>query len=851
MKFFGKVARRLGAFLGQGTAQNTIPAEYKAFLREALRLTDESGGNPSVVYPFLERQQDKLNEDLIALIPAFATGDNIIDLFNFANLVQQFPQGQRAINLEIAIAICIKALDFFDRQDNPEAWAMTQHNLGNAYYNRLRGERGENIEEAIRCYQAALEVRTRTAYPEYWAMTQNNLGNAYSNRLRGERGENIEAAIRCYQAALEVYTRTAYAEDWAMTQNNLGTAYSDRLRGERGENMEEAIRCYQAALEVYTPEAFPLKCLQTGRNLGNLAYDRQNWEIAIEGYDNAIRAVEQSRDWATNPQTKQQLIADALPLYGRMIEACFHLQRYEQALLTVERSKARTFTELLHNANRLPQNATPAQIQQYEQLNREIAALQYTLDDQPPTDPTNPQPGHRNLNLPNPAPQTTPLLTLIQQRKTLLAEINDPTFNAFETVKPQLPDFAQLLNPTTAILQWFLPQDPDLGAYAFLITHQNSQTHIHPHRYSPAQRQALDQFNQTYNHDYRQNSWYESLDQRLDHPAQLLDLPQLLTHRPNPCHHLILIPHLYLQLCPLHALTVPIQTATNLEGATLAPLQDCFEKGVRYAPSCQILAYLQNRPRTQPTAPFFAIQNPTQDLHYADVEIDLIRRRFDPAHILKHAAANKPAFEQPTTRAQLHNSEIIHFACHGGFDSTNPLNSALILAGDKPAPLDGERTLTLRDGRRFNIEHQCLTAAEIYRNLKLACRLVILSACETGRLDSRTTDEYIGLANALLYAGSNTVVDTRWCVDDFATAFLTICFYQELNHNQPIPQALKVAQTWFRTTTKADFLDWCAKTLQMSENDIKACRLELFDYAQDPPFAPKRYWAAFSASGLP
>ncbi|MDB9494469.1 CHAT domain-containing protein, partial [Spirulina subsalsa CS-330] len=281
------------------------------------------------------------------------------------------------------------------------------------------------------------------------------------------------------------------------------------------------------------------------------------------------------------------------------------------------------------------------------------------------------------------------------------------------------------------------------------------------------------------------------------------------------------------------------------------PLQDCFAQGVRYAPSCQILAYLQNRPRTQTTAPFFAIQNPTQDLHYADVEIDLIRRRFDPVHILKHAAANKPAFAQPTTRAQLHNSEIIHFACHGGFNSTNPLNSALILAGDKPAPLDGDRTLTLRDGRRFDTEHQGLTAAEIYRNLKLACRLVILSACETGRLDSRTTDEYIGLANALLYAGSNTVVDTRWCVDDFATAFLTIRFYQELNHNQPIPQALKAAQTWFRTTTKADFLGWCAKSLQMSENDIKACRLELFDYAQDPPFAPKRYWAAFSASGLP
>jgi len=1145
--------------------------QYEAFLQEALRLTDESEVNPSVVYPFLARQQDKLSEELIALIPTFGTRNNIIDLLNFANLVQQFRLGQRAVNLEIAIAIYTKALDFFDRQNDattwaniqndlgnayskrirgergenleqairyyeaaltvytptafPEDWAGTQNNLGNAYSNRIRGERGENLEQAIRyyeaaltvytptafpeqwattqnnlaaaysnrirgergenleqaihCYEAALTVRTPTAFPEQWATTQNNLGiaysnrirgergenleqaihcyeaaltvrtptafpeqwattqnnlaaaysnrirgergenleqairyyeaaltvrtptafpeqwattqnnlgtaysnrirgergenleqairyykaaltlytptafpeqwattqnnlanaycerirgergenleqairyykaaltvrtpnaypkdwamtqiclgYAYSNRIRGERGENLEQAIRCYEAALTIYTPTAFPEQWAMTQNNLGYAYSNRIRGERGENLEQAIRCYEAALTIYTPTAFPeqwamtqnnlgaayqkqaqsapaigcyraaleirtpssfpLDCLQTGRNLGNFSYNRQDWEIAIEGYDNAIRAIEQSRNWATSPQTKQQLLENALPLYGRMIEACLHLERYEQALLTVERSKARTFTELLHNANRLPQNATPTQIQQYEQLNREIAALQYALDDQPPTEPPNPQPGQRSLNLPNPAPQTNPLLTLIQQRQTLLKEINDPTFNEFETVNPQLPDFSQLLTPTTAILEWFLPQDPDLGAYAFLITHQNHQTHIHPHRYSPTQRQALDQFNQTYNQDDRQTSWYEALEERLDHLTQLLDLPQILTHCPDPCYHLILIPHLYLHLYPLHALTVPIETVgadrirPNPEGASVAPLQDCFEKGVRYAPSCQILAHLQKRDRTQPTAPFFAVQNPTQDLHYADVEIDLIRRRFDPAHILKHAAANKPAFAQPTTRAQLENSEIIHFACHGGFDSTNPLNSGLKLARDNPN--DPTRTFTICDSRRFDIEQKDLTAAEIYRNLKLACRLVILSACETGRLDSRTTDEYIGLANALLYAGSNTVVDTRWPVDDGATAFLTIRFYEELTPTRTIPQALKAAQTWFRTITKADFLDWCAKTLQMSDNDLKECQLLMIDYDQDLPFAQRRYWAPFSVSGLP
>jgi hypothetical protein len=44
---------------------------------------------------------------------------------------------------------------------------------------RIRGERADNLEKAIAAYNLSLEVRTREAFPEDWAGTQNNLGNAY------------------------------------------------------------------------------------------------------------------------------------------------------------------------------------------------------------------------------------------------------------------------------------------------------------------------------------------------------------------------------------------------------------------------------------------------------------------------------------------------------------------------------------------------------------------------------------------------------------------------------------------------------------------------------------------------
>ncbi|MGC9528709.1 MAG: CHAT domain-containing protein, partial [Limnospira sp.] len=617
---------------------------------------------------------------------------------------------------------------------------------------------------------------------------------------------------------------------------------------------EDAIACYRDSLLVRTPATFPLNCLGTGRNLGDLGFEEQNWETAIFGYDNAIRAVEQSRNWATSPDTKRQLIEDALPLYGKMVQACIHLERYEQALLTVERSKSRTLLELLSGADLVPKNATPEQQQRYRQLNREIAALQQSFGDGETSregngEQADGETGSRTTPHPTEhTPHPTQLQSLIQQRETLLAEIDDPEFEAIRDVRPQLPDFTRLLTPETALIEWYLPRDPDLGAWAFTVTLRDNRPHIRPHTYTPERRRALDEFNETYFSDYRQDTWYNHLAPRLAELAGLLDLPELLDTC-AACTTLILVPHLYLHLFPLHALPVERSEEPTTNRTHLI---DYFSEGVRFAPSCQILDYIHTRRRPAAAGPFFAIQNPTQDLPYTDVEVEFIRRRFDPdTHILKHHEANKVALNSPATLDQLSRSLFVHFSCHGGFDGENPLNSALILAGDAPPPAEDRRTLTLRDGRRFDTEHQGLTLREIYANLELpACLLVMLSACETGLIGSLFTDEYIGLASGFFYAGAPSVVSSLWCVDDFATALLAIRFYQEFNPDKSIAEALKAAQTWMRRQTKADLLNWFKGDWKLSKNDLDECAFKLLDYDQDSPFTDPKYWSAFVAIGL-
>ncbi|MDT9186888.1 MAG: CHAT domain-containing protein, partial [Limnospira sp. PMC 894.15] len=815
---------------------------------------------------------------------------------NLGNAYWRRIRGERADNIEEAIRCCQAALEVYTRTAFPESWARTQMNLGNAYSDRIRGKGANNIiKEVIGRFQDALEYYSRMTFPEKWPATQNNLATAYqirirgeganniigkairrfrtdfpedwaraqnnfaivySNRIQRERADNIESGIRCYQAALEVFTRTAFPYDWARTQYNLGIAYYYRIRGERADNIESAIHCYQSALEVYTPSSFPLDCLRTGRNLGNFGYDLQNWEIAIQGYDNAIRAVEQSRDWATSPDTKRQILEDALPLYGKMIQACIHLERYEQALLTVDRSKSRTLMEMLTSADLVPKNATPEQQEQYRQLNREIAALQQSFaPTENPTDGKTGTPGSReiraNLELATAteARGTTPLQSLLQQRQTLLAEINDPAFNAFQTVRPQLPDFRQLLTPETALIEWYLPQDPNLGAWAFTVTLDQDRPHIDVHCYSADQRQRLDQFNQTYFADYRQASWYQALGDRLDDLTEYLHLSDIIAPLPPICQRLILIPHLYLHLFPLHALSVDLN-------APATPLLERFSQGVSYAPSCQILDYLHHRPQPATAPQFFAVQNPTKDLKYAQMEVEFIRPYFDPnCYILSQEAATKSALNRRETLEKLRESHLIHFSCHGAFDGENPLNSAIILAGDAPPespPTEKERqTLTLRDGRRFDTGQQGLTLGEIYRNLDIpACRLVMLSACETGLMGSLLTDEYIGLASGFLYAGTPTVVSSLWCVDDFATACLAIRFYYELREDARVVMALHKAQNWLREVSAAGFLKWCSEGLKMTEEECEIIDLKLMYYDEGCPFGDRRYWSAFVAIGL-
>jgi CHAT domain-containing protein len=672
-------------------------------------------------------------------------------------------------------------------------------------------------------------------------MTQNNLANAYGDRIRGERAENLERAIEFYEAALEVYTRTAFPQDWAMTQNNLANAYGDRIRGERAENLERAIASYKAALEVRTRTAFPQNHTETLNNLGFTYLDQSRYytndpekkhtalQNAYNAFEQALDTVESLRGEITSgDEVKRKLNEEWNRLYRGMVEVCLELGNYTAAIEYVDRSKARNLVELIATRDVYPQGVIPPEIRQRLQyLGNAIAEEDRRLKQ-------------------DPKPDYSHISQMRKERQQL------------EPYKPlHFEQIQQLLDKETAILEWYILPDKFL---TFTLTAQTLNLWT-------SSKEDLDKLidwgNQYLNAYYQaqealqvalealeaaktkqeqqkaqelliqaqaqaQDIWQNPLAQRLETLAEILHLPEILQNLwkefPN-CKKLILIPHLYLHLFPLHAL--PIRT----EKSEVKSLQELFKQGVTYAPNCQLLQQAQTRHRPN-FKRLFAVQNPTNNLSFADLEVETIGGLFllDPNSLQKHNAT-KANFLAKDLRQTHH----LFFSCHAGFNRNSPLDSGLQLA----------------DG--------ILTLEEIIASLNLSqCSLVTLSACETGQVAIDTTDEYISLSSGFILAGSPSVLVSLWSVNQVSTALLLIKTYETLqNHPGQLAIALKTAQIWLRDTTVKGFQDWVQECplLKVVECWQKYLANIFQNMGQnekgvnDRPYQSPYHWAAFCVVG--
>ncbi|MFB2891610.1 CHAT domain-containing protein [Aerosakkonemataceae cyanobacterium BLCC-F50] len=779
--------------------------------------------------------------------------------------------GKPEDNIEQAIRYFQEALQVDNYEKFPEQWARTQHNLAKAYRERRRGNPLENIEKAIQCFKNALLVRTPKDFPQQWAVSQHQLGILYFQRYVYENKiEDLTTAISCYENALKVLNRQDFPDDWARTQGGLSKAYTALyLKRGRTENWEKAVASAQNHLQVFTRESSPRDHVE-GLSVLNEAYlAARRFRNAYDTLERAIDTVELLRGEIISGDAVKQKLAEQWNLfYQSMVVVCLQLAKKEphyqaKAIEYVERSKARNLVELLATRDLYPKgNIGENVLKELNRLRREIASEERRVDRENIRAEGDDIPLSA-LSISN----RTRLNQLRQELDTLIArEIQpvDPNFTLTQKVK-SIP-FSQiqglLPDNKTAIIEWYITGETFI---TFIITRQNPGLTVW--QPPPEERQTLINWSEQYLQDYRQKQcdWQEVLPVSLNRFAEVLHLDEILLNCvPSECERLILIPHRHLHLFPLHALPVgesvvrAYRSRLENNGQTIRTktpcLLDIFPRGVSYAPSCQLLQLTQNQKRPD-FSHFFAVQNPTEDLTYTDIEVATIQQRFQPNDtVLVKSEATK---ENLIGNRRLRTAHCTHFSCHGVFNFESPLKSALILAGAKVShpvlTANVNRYIRSRDGETIDQE-KCLTLGEIFSLDLRQCRLVALSACETGLADfTNQSDEYISLPSGFLYAGSLSVVSSQWKVNDSSTAFLMIKFYQNMREGLSVAVALNSAQLWLRDVTKAELEKWMQHNqlmLQLSPRQKAQLDRLLYNASgTDKPFSNPYYWSCFCAVG--
>ncbi|MBD2514711.1 CHAT domain-containing protein [Nostoc sp. FACHB-973] len=781
-------------------------------------------------------------------------------------------RGERAENLENAIQFYLAALKVYDQQMFPQDWAMVQNHLGLSYLNRIQGKKFQNLatamdyfkealevytqqafptqwamvqnhlglsylslglayidyyviagtesfEKAINCLNNALEVYTYRDYPKQWATIQNNLGEVYRNRLKEDKAKNLKKAIDCYTASLDFYTQQGFSRQKAETQNNLGLIYSELIHIIGAENLKQAVHFFLAALEVRTCQAYPSDYAATQFNMGIAYQNALQFSQAYTAFAAAIDTIEiQQAEIASSyskADDKQKLAEEWHELYRRMVEVCLELDNPAEALAYVEGSKTRSLVEPILTKERY--TIFPVEVvAQLDRLRDEIASGQYELQNATAEDPT---------------ALAQHLQQLRQQRK----ELQDrylPIGSGF-----QFEPFRSTLSDRTAIVEFYITSDKLL---VFIVTKQAQQPII----LSPdlINLKKLANWANSYlkAYSYKKSHWQRRLATRLHLLAKILHIDEIVRQIPTKYEQLILIPHRYLHLLPLHALPL----------AQDSSLFDRFPEGVSYAPSCQLLQLAQTRQRPEFTH-LFAVQNPTGDLSYTDIEVETIQSYFNSSNLLKQKIATKEAIDK-TSLTAVH---CAHFSCHGYFNGSEPRKSALILANAElnsvPTQPDTENYLSLENGGVLDL-NKCLTLDSVFTLNLEQCRLVTLSACESGLIDFRnTSDEYIGLPSGFLYAGASSVVSSLWTVNDLSTALLMIRFYQNLQKGLTVGLALNQAQLWLRDITKAELQAWITAISLPLDPTMRQNLNKRLHKLQDEqkPFQYPFHWAAFCTIG--
>lgn len=470
--------------------------------------------------------------------------------------------------------------------------------------------------------------------------------------------------------------------------------------------------------------------------MGDLLYNKKDYENALEYYQRSVDQIEKTRATVTNVRHRILYFETKNELYESTIKLLVLLKQHEKALLYAERSKARSFLDLVGNKFIASNNNNANNIINKINNNEyEIKNIMANIDQ----DDEMKQESIRKISIKG------------KEIKELSSQLSDnypEIASNIAVVSIPLGKIQRIIDKNTKLIEYYVGKNT-----TYVWTIGKSSINFCELDVKEAELEELVQKVTDGMHD-RTKKRYTEKNEKL---YNLLFKPveKYISHSDRIC----IIGHSYIHNLPFQAL--------HSKGTYLLEKYRIF-----YAPSAATYYFIKLYQRPKKLK-ILAIGNPNSALNqmnlpYAEVEVKNIKKLYPESTVFIGNEANKTNLLN-----SIGNSGIIHFATHALFNSYEPMKSGLCLSSKEQ-------------------KVELLTAEEI-NTLNLDAYLVVLSACDTAKGKITKSDELLSLTRSFMISGSSSVISTLWKVDDEATTFLITKFYEELKANEKI-EALRVAQ---------------------------------------------------------
>ena len=594
-----------------------------------------------------------------------------------------------------------RALEMAKHEDIPTEIASSLNNLGLVY--RQQGD----FTASLGFFEQAQRIDERL---------NNRWGLGYDHRNIGI----VKLHLEQYQDAEH---HLLLAEEYSAAIKNVVNQVKTLLELGRVNramrNNEKAASFYARAYQLATTYRVQEVQWRAAEGTAALQRDRGLHEDAVQWYARAVTIVEAMRAEIKIDSLRNSYQVNKQDLYRDTITLLVELGRTEDAFNYLERSRSRSFIDLLGNQKLALK--TPHDEQRIERL----AALQYRLETM-------------SAEI---ASFETPPDSLVRRYdetrhvydETLLdLQQRNPELSSFIMVDPLTQDaFERLLDPGVGVLSYMLGKD-----VVFIWLVQNHGT---------AFFRLDDKEHSTANLVERYRAMVQDLE-----PVDAI-LGRLYDRLVAPVDdHLTGVT--YLGIIPDGALHFLSFAALKHADGFLVDRFPLF-----YAPSASVMKYTFAKRDATRSTDVLALGNPdlgnyNYDLPLAELEVESMRWSFPGAELRVGNEAKRGWLVENIARYG-----VIHLAAHGEFNDFLPLHSSILLS----AP-------SLDEGR--------LSVKDVF-SLNLTADIVTLSACQTG-LGKLHGGEIIGLNRAFLYAGAHALISSLWRVDDLSTSVLMKHFYR-------------------------------------------------------------------------